>query len=137
MDDQSEKAPPPKGSILLVEDDEFLRGIVARKLEEAGYEVRVARDDKEALVRTAEEMPDLLLLDLVLPGASGFELVGELRRSEATSKIPFIVLSNSGEAQGKKQSQEMGAAGYLVKAQSAPNDIIAAVNAFFSTRRPA
>lgn len=132
MDDQSVKTSSPKGSILLVEDDEFLRSIVVRQLEEAGYEVRIAQDDKEALARTAEKVPDLLLLDLVLPGVSGFELMGELRQKEATSKIPFIVLSNSGEAEGKRQSQEMGAAGYLVKAQSEPNDIIAAVNAFFS-----
>ena len=123
-----------KRFILLVEDDEFLRSLVVRKLEEAGYGVAVAKDGEEALRLAGETVPDLLLLDLVLPGFSGFELVAKLRQNDATAKIPFIVLSNSSETQSKKQSQDLGAAGYLVKAQSTPADIVATIGRFFASR---
>lgn len=122
------------GSILLVEDDEFLRDLVVRKLDEAGFDVAVAKDGEAALKAAGTRIPDLILLDLVLPGMSGFELIAKLREDEATAKIPFIVLSNSAEVQSKRESQEMGAEGYLVKAQSTPPEIVEAVAKWFATR---
>lgn len=128
---------PPKqtGSILLVEDDEFLRDLVVRKLEEAGFDIAIAKDGEAALKAAATRIPDLILLDLVLPGMSGFELIAKLREDEATAKIPFIVLSNSAETQSKRESRDMGAEGYLVKAQSTPVEIVEAIIGWFA-RRP-
>jgi len=128
----AENTAPHKGFILLVEDDEFLRGLVVRALGEAGYEVSIAGDGEEALREARKRVPDLILLDLVLPGYSGFELIAKLRQEEATAKIPFIVLSNSAETQSKKSGEDLGAAGYLVKAQSTPIDIVANVDAYFA-----
>lgn len=118
--------------ILLVEDDEFLRSLVARALEEGGYAVAIAKDGEDAIAKATNSLPDLILLDLVLPGVSGFECIAKLRQDEATAKIPFIVLSNSAEGESKKEATEMGAAGYLVKAQSTPADIKTAVDAWFA-----
>jgi len=128
----AENTAPHKGSILLVEDDEFLRSLVVRALGEVGYETEVAKDGEDALAHIARQMPDLILLDLVLPGFSGFELIAKLRQNDATAKIPFIVLSNSAESQSKKQATDLGAAGYLVKAQSTPSDIAKAAEAYFA-----
>lgn len=125
-----------KGKILLVEDDEFLRDLLAHRLIETGYEVTTAKDGEEGLARAAD-IPDLILLDLVLPGFSGFELVAKLRQSDATKNIPFMILSNAAEIQNKKQGTELGAVGYLVKAQSTPGDIMKNIEAFFLSRRSA
>jgi|SRR3989338_1551253 len=121
-----------KGLILLVEDDEFLRSLVARSLGEAGYEVSIAMDGEEALERVHESIPDFILLDLMLPGYSGFEFIAKLRQEEATARIPFLVLSNSAETESKKESIALGAVGYLVKAQSTPPEILKAVDDYFA-----
>ncbi len=125
-----------KKKILIVEDDEFLRDLMVRRFIETGYEVAIAKDGEEGLAR-ATDVPDLILLDLVLPGFSGFELVAKLRQSDATKGIPFMILSNADESQSRKQGVELGAVGYMVKAQSTPADIIKNVETFFAARRTA
>ncbi len=127
----AETSAPRKGSILLVEDDEFLRSLVVRALGDVGYQVEIAKDGEEALAHVGHQVPDLILLDLVLPGFSGFELIAKLRQNDVTAKVPFIVLSNSAESQNKKQADDLGAVGYLVKAQSTPSDVAKFVEAYF------
>lgn len=126
-----------KGSVLLVEDDEFLRSLIVRKLEEEGFGVTVAKDGEEALAHLTSNLPDLMLLDLVLPGFSGFELVAKLCELGKDKKVPFMVLSNSAETQNRKQAEELGAIDYLVKAQSTPSDIVARIDEWFAKRSAA
>src|SRR3989344_490268 len=123
-----------KRNVLLVEDDEFLRDLLARKLEIKNFEVGIAKDAETALLAIEKRIPDLILLDLILPGMSGFELIAKLRQEDATATIPFMVLSNSAETQIKRESADLGAAGYLVKAQSTPAEIVGAIEAWFDTR---
>jgi CheY-like chemotaxis protein len=120
----------PKKKILLVEDDEFLRSLLIERFVQAGYEVSIAKSGAEALSE-AGKLPDLILLDLVLPDFSGFDVIEKLRQSPETRDLPFMVLSNSEEQESRKQSQELNAVGYLVKARSTPSSIIAAINAYF------
>jgi CheY-like chemotaxis protein len=128
--DESEK----KGAILLVEDDEFLRDLIVHKLEEAGYAVVIAKDAEMALSAIEAHAPDLILLDLILPGMSGFELIAKLRQDATTRKLPFIVLSNSAESQSKQESKDLGAEAYLVKAQSTPSEIVEVIGTWFAER---
>jgi two-component system alkaline phosphatase synthesis response regulator PhoP len=131
MDDNTKSS---NGHILLVEDDEFLRDLILHKCEEGGFEVAIARDGEEALKVAKNRVPDLILLDLILPGMSGFELVGKLRQDEATAKVPFLVLSNSAEVQNKEESERLGAEGYFVKAQTTPSDIVKKITEWFAQR---
>lgn len=123
-----------KGSILLVEDDDFLRDILAGELTKKGFEIVIAGDGEKAFAQASAHIPDLILLDLVLPGMSGFELIAKLRQQDATAKIPFMVLSNSAETQMRQQSTSLGAAGYLVKAESTPPEIVESIAAWFAAR---
>ena len=123
-----------KGTILLVEDDEFLRDLLTQKLKTKGYEVAIAKDGETALSLAASQAPDLMLLDLYLPGMSGFETIAKLRQNEATAKIPFMVLSNSAEEQSKKEAEALSAERYLVKAQSTPAEIVDTIETWFSAR---
>src|SRR3989344_3421232 len=126
--------PAPKGSILLVEDDEFLSGLLTQRLEEKGFAVAVAKDGETAVSLACEHVPDLLLLDIFLPGMSGFEAIAKLRQNEATAKVPFMVLSNSAESQSKQEAEKLGAERYLVKAQVTPIEIVEVIDAWFKAK---
>ena len=126
-----------KGTVLLVEDDEFLRSLILRKLEEKGYDAMVAKDGEGALEHVRSSKPDLMLLDLVLPGFSGFELVAKLCEEGKEKQVPFMVLSNSAEIQSREQAKQMGAVEYLVKAQSTPSDIVDSIDQWFAKRSAA
>ncbi len=109
--------------ILVVEDDKFLRELIARKLRE-DYEVSEAIDGEEGLKKTREEKPDLILLDLILPGIDGFEVLTEIKKDPQLSEIPVIILSNLGQTDDIEKGLKLGAIDYLVKAHFTPAEII-------------
>ena len=113
-----------KKSILVVEDDKFLRELLIRKLKDEGFEVSMAVDGKEALRKIKEELPQLILLDLVLPGIDGFGILEQIKKDPRTGKIPVIILSNLGQREEVERGLELGADDYLIKAHFTPNDII-------------
>jgi two-component system KDP operon response regulator KdpE len=101
-----------RASILLVEDDERTRRAVAANLEGHGYGVRGAADGEEALVLWELRRPDLILLDLGLPGIDG---IGVLRRVRRDATTPVIILSARGEERDKVEALDAGADDYLAK----------------------
>lgn len=112
-----------KGKVLLIEDDKFLRNLLVRKLEEAGFAVSVAVNGKEGLEKNKEEKPDLILLDIILPDIDGFELIRQFKEDPVTSSIPVIFLTNLGQEDELKKGLALGAADYLVKAHFTPEEI--------------
>jgi len=95
--------------ILIVEDDRFLRELIARKLKNEGYEVLEAVDGEEGLKRIKEEKPDLILLDLILPGIDGFEVLAKTKENTETAQIPVIILSNLGQREEVERGLKLGA----------------------------
>jgi len=110
--------------ILIVEDDKFLRELIARKLKTEGYEVLEAIDGEEGLKKIKEAKPDLVLLDLILPGIDGFEVLEKKKEDPEIEKIPVMVLSNLGQREDVERSLKLGAVDYLVKANFTPQEII-------------
>jgi DNA-binding response OmpR family regulator len=110
--------------ILIVEDDRFLRELIARKLRNEGYEVLEAVDGEEGLKRIKEEKPDLVLLDLILPGIDGFEVLAKAKEDPDTAQIPVIILSNLGQREEVEKGLKLGAIDYLIKAHFTPGEII-------------
>ena len=86
-----------KASILIIEDDKFLRELLFRKLEKSGFNISIVIDGEEALRKIKEEEYEIILLDLVLPGIDGFEILKEIKKNPKTSKTPVIILSNLGQ----------------------------------------
>jgi len=113
-----------KAFILLVEDDKFLRELLVRKLETVGFKVSTAVDGRDALKKVKEELPELVLLDLVLPGVDGFDILKEIKEDSTTSKIPVIILSNLGQREEVERGLKLGANDYLIKAHFTPDEII-------------
>jgi DNA-binding response OmpR family regulator len=110
--------------ILIVEDDRFLRELIARKLRNEGYEVIEAVDGEEGLKRIKEEKPDLVLLDLILPGIDGFEVLESAKKDSEIASIPVIILSNLGQREEIERGLKLGAIDYLIKAHFTPGEII-------------
>jgi CheY-like chemotaxis protein len=103
--------------ILLVEDSKFLRRAGERALGKAGYEVITAGDGDEALKVAQGQLPDLILLDMMLPKLSGLEVLRALKLDAATKGIPVIILTGLSERNSEKLLQE-GAAGYVEKSDT-------------------
>jgi len=82
--------------ILIVEDDKFLRELIVKKLSSEGYEVPEAVNGEEGVKKIEEEKPDLVLLDLILPGMDGFEVLTQIKKNSELAQIPVIILSNLG-----------------------------------------
>lgn len=103
-------------TILLVEDDRFLRRACEASLRQRGFTVITAVDGEEALARVREHMPDLVLLDLLMPKISGIEVLKTLKADVATKAVPVLILSNSSREQDVNDVMQLGAVAYLVKA---------------------
>jgi PAS domain S-box-containing protein len=102
-------------TILLVDDTPGSIGVVQAALEEAGYRVAIATSGEKALQRAALVMPDLILLDVLMPGMDGYETCRQLKAQEATRDFPVIFLSGLTETIDKVKGLEVGAVDYLIK----------------------
>ena len=113
--------------ILIIEDDKFLRELISQKLTKEGYEIIEAVDGEKG-IKMLEEKPDLVLLDLILPGINGFEVLNRMKQSPNLSQIPVIILSNLGQKDDVEKGLKMGADDYLIKAHFTPAEIIEKIN---------
>ena len=111
-------------TILLVEDDPFLIDIYSTKLKEAGFIVEVARDGEEALIKVVDLMPDLILLDIVLPTVNGWEILKEIKKDVNLRNLKVVILSNLGEKEEVDKGLKAGAFKYLVKAHYTPSEVV-------------
>ena len=110
--------------ILIIEDDKFLRELIIQKLGKEGYDIVEAAEGEEGLRKMKEEKPDLVLLDLILPGIDGFEVLRRAKADEGTSSVPVIILSNLGQRDDVEKGIELGAIDYLIKAHFTPGEIV-------------
>lgn len=110
--------------ILLVEDDPLLIDIYSTKLKEAEFDVQVADDGEKALVQIEKFMPDLVLLDIVLPHYDGWEVLANLRRDEPWKNVKIIILSNLGQKEDIEKGKNLGADQYLIKAHYTPSQVV-------------
>jgi len=111
-------------TILVIEDDKFLRELISRKLTGEGFDVLEAVDGEEGIKKIKEGKPDLVLLDLILPSIDGFEVLTRVRDDPAVSSIPIIILSNLGQREEVEKGLKLGAIDYLIKAHFTPGEII-------------
>ncbi len=118
--------------ILFVEDEESLQKSMGTMLEKQGYQVFRSLDGESGLVLARKELPDLILLDLILPKKNGFEVLSELKADPATKNIPIIVLTNLEGSADVERALTSGATTYLVKANYTLQDIIAKIEGVLS-----
>jgi len=119
---------PTTHRILVVDDEPDITALVAYHLAKAGYRVATAANGRDALRAAREERPDLVVLDLMLPGVSGYDVLAELRRLEETRDLGVIVLTARKEEPDRIKGLSLGADDYLPKPFS-PQELVLRVNA--------
>lgn len=110
--------------IVLVEDEEILSKVLKEKLEDTGAKVTLVEDGAKAVDAIKKNHPSIILLDLMLPNKSGFEILAELKADPSISNIPVMVLSNLGQDDEIKKALSLGAVDYLVKAQHPIDEVV-------------
>jgi|SRR3989344_8125597 len=116
--------------VFIIEDDPLLQHLLTDKLSqlrEKGLEVHAINNGEEGLVKAKKSPPDLIMLDLLLPGMSGFEFLEQLRTDPAFTKTPVVILSNLSADPDKARAKSLGVIGYLVKANFSLKEISGAV----------
>ena len=121
MNERKTKAAPAR--ILVVEDERDISALVAYHLTKEGYRVRTAEGGVEAIESAESERPDLIVLDLMLPGLSGYEVLTELRRRPDLTDVPVILLTARREEADRVKGFELGADDYLTKPFS-PRELV-------------
>jgi two-component system response regulator ResD len=127
-----------RGSLLVVDDEPTITEVLSRYLERAGYETRVAADGPMALELAGDRRPDLVILDLMLPGLGGLEVMRRLRALDEGSVrpcLPIILLTARGEESDRVVGLRLGADDYVVKPFS-PNELVARVDAVLRRAGP-
>lgn len=130
------QGPSLKPRVLIVEDETALVELLRYNLEQSGLRVAVAYDGEEALRAVQEDVPDLILLDWMLPLMSGIEVCRQLRRQTATANVPIIMLTARGEEGDRVRGLDAGADDYVPKPFS-PAELVARIRAVLRRIRPA
>ncbi len=125
-----------KPRVLVVEDETALVELLRYNLEQSGFRVSVAYDGEEALASVQEDVPDLILLDWMLPLMSGIEVCRQLRRQTITANLPIIMLTARGEEGDRVRGLDAGADDYVAKPFS-PTELVARIRAVLRRIRPA
>lgn len=118
--------------ILLVDDDAFLRDMYATKFSELKFTIDVAETAEAALAKLREQTYDVVLLDMIMPGMSGLELLKQIRSEKIGGDPVCVMLSNQSEPSDREESLKAGAVGYIVKAELIPSEVVDTVLKFVS-----
>ena len=113
--------------LLLVEDDVNLRDIYYSRFQAEGYDLAVASNGEEALAMSVKEKPDLIILDVMMPRISGFDVLDILRSTPETSHTKVIMMSALSEQSDKDRGKSLGVDEYLVKSQVTLEDVVTTV----------
>jgi len=116
--------PGTKQKILMIEEDRFLRKIYRNKFNKEGFEFVEATNGQEGLNKVFFEKPDIVLLDLILPRKSGFDVLVEMKKNEKTKNIPVIIFSNLSQESDIKRGLSLGAQEYLIKSEASLSDVV-------------
>lgn len=114
-----------KKRVLVADDDEVWSRVLSLKLENAGFSVSVAHDGLQALDTLGKEKFDLMVLDLIMPNATGFDVLTQLRARG--DKTPVFVSSSLSQEEDRKRALDLGATGFFVKQDAGINSLIATV----------
>lgn len=130
MDDQTQQPQPQNNDpkhpkkILLVEDDDSLAAVYLTRLQAEGFDVRRVPNGEDALAAAIEYKPDLVLLDVMMPKVSGFDVLDILRNTPETNNIKVIMLTALSQDSDRQRAESLGVDDYLVKSQVVIADVV-------------
>jgi DNA-binding response OmpR family regulator len=116
--------------ILIVEDDPYVQRMYKRMFSRKNYELIIAANGESGITLAKEKKPDLVLLDIMLPGINGLEVLEKLKSDSETEKIPVLMLTNLGDEAIIEKSKSLGANFYMVKADFSPDEVMNEVDKY-------
>lgn len=116
--------------ILIVEDEEVLRKMYAARFQQEGIEIVTANDAEEGFVLIKKEMPDLILLDIILPKNDGIYLLKQIRKDAKTASIAVLAFSNYDDQETREKAEELGVLAYLRKTDYTPSEIVKKIKTY-------
>ena len=115
-------------TVLVVEDNELILGFVNKTVSDAGFKVTSVTNAEDALKSIQEHKPDIILLDIILPGMDGLEFLKTVRKDGELKNIPVVIISNLSGRDDVDKGMLMGANSYLIKSNILPEDVIKKIN---------
>lgn len=122
--------------VLIIDDDEMIIELWTIALKQEGYEVLSATSGKDGLNQAKEKMPDIILIDQIMPDIKGNDLLRMLKDDPTTKPIPVAVVSNYNESQLMQEAIEKGAVDYILKYQIEPQDLVNKIKTLMQTTPP-
>ena len=113
-----------KSKVLIIEDDKFISKAMVYKFEEAKFITKSVRTAENGLEILEKWVPDVIILDILLPGIDGFEVLSRMKKDPGLASIPVIILSNLGQRDDVQKGIDLGAEDYLIKAHFTPGEIV-------------
>ena len=120
--------------IVIVEDDKFLRDLLTKKFSKEGFWVHAAKNGEEGEKFIYEDAPDIILLDIILPGFDGFEVLERIKKNEKTRNIPVLALSNLSQKADVDRAKNLGAEDFMVKSNFTPGEIFRKIKEILARR---
>lgn len=120
----NENTEAPKRTVLVIEDEAFILDLLVYKFKDQDWKIVSAMNGEAGIEKAKEEKPDIILLDILLPGMNGYEVLEQLKSDESMKDIPVLVLSNYGQKGEIDKSKELGAVDHLVKANIIIEEVI-------------
>jgi two-component system OmpR family response regulator len=120
--------------VLVVEDDSLLQDMLSQQLSKDGWTVSYVKEGARTLEVARAEKPDIILLDLMLPGISGYDILSDLKKDAMLGGIPVIILSNLGQQEDVEKGMKMGAAGYMIKSNFTLDEVSAQMKAILEKK---
>ena len=128
--------PEQKHTIFIIDDDPFLIDMYGLKFNQSGYTVETALGPDAALEKLRSGFsPDLILLDIVMPTMNGFELMEKMKQENLAPKTLIVILSNRGQQSDITRGEELGADGYIVKANSTPAEVVKKIGEILQNKK--
>jgi DNA-binding response OmpR family regulator len=115
--------------VLIIDDDQTMQSLYQRILLVEGFEVEVAPGGLAGLEKAQSFHPDIILLDMMMPGVNGLEVLGKLKSDEKVKDIPVIVMSNYSELNITTHAMQLGANQYLIKSDTEPSELVGVIRA--------
>lgn len=110
--------------IMIIEDDHFLSSLMKARLEKDGFAVLQAFDGEEAIQLFKEQIPSLIILDLIMPKVTGFEVLQTISLTPPLAKVPVVILSNLAQDSDIEKARQLGAKEYFVKVKVSIDDLV-------------
>jgi len=132
MDENNKNIPLVENhkTILLIEDDKMVSSLYEAKLGEDGNKIIIADNGVTGLEIAKKEIPDIILLDIIIPQIDGFSVLEELKKDNNTKNIPVLMLTNLGTDEDRLKGEKMGAVDYAVKASITPAELKEKINKY-------